>query len=715
MCLAIVAWPTVPPAGASTSAGEPLPLVAYRRQMDLAGEVPGDSYGTVAAAGDVNGDGFPDVIVGAPNGGPNQEGRAYLYFGGPAADDVADLVFTGEVTGDEFGLTRCVGSAGDVNGDGFDDVIIGAPAHNGNGVDSGRLYLYFGGSSPDTTADWVRTGEVFEDYLGIVGRGADVNGDGYSDLIVAAPFHLPPGRAYVFFGGATPDTIPDVVMDGEESGDQFGWSISPAGDFNGDGFVDVVLGAPTSDAGAQAAGRIYIFFGGPGVDGVPDWVFTHDVTRALLGYSVSSAGDVNGDGFDDVIVGTSSGFGVAGTASVFFGGVTPDSTSDLTLTGEAPDDGFGEAVAGAGDLNGDGFADVVVGAPRNDAGGANAGRAYVYFGGPTPDALTDVFLTGEASDLLGDAVATADDTNRDGFPDVIAGARGSGRAFLYDFNRYFVDHPNGGELWNVGATEVISWHGAEPADVWLSVDGGATYKTLRSGVGGSDFNAISLLVPHLPTRFTLVKLAPTRLDLGGSDTSDSLFTIESSIDLLSFRAAAAPSGGVVLTWSTSPGVGSLSGYVLEKTTEARPTEDAWRTLVARTNDTSYVDRRGAPGHRYRLTAINGLEARYPLGEVRFEPSVPLAAWPLPYSGGELTVSFATLGGLGGALGSAEVVLHDVSGRLVRTIARGEWAAGQHFATWDGRDDQGNVVASGIYFLRVSAAGNVTSQNLVVVR
>jgi hypothetical protein len=194
-----------------------------------------------------------------------------------------------------------------------------------------------------------------------------------------------------------------------------------------------------------------------------------------------------------------------------------------------------------------------------------------------------------------------------------------------------------------------------------------------------------------------------------------LFTIESSIDLLSFRAAAAPSGGVVLTWSTSPGVGILSGYVLEKTTEARPTEDAWRTLVARTNDTSYVDRRGAPGHRYRLTAINGLEARYPLGEVRFEPSVPLAAWPLPYSGGELTVSFATLGGLGGALGSAEVVLHDVSGRLVRTIARGEWAAGQHFATWDGRDDQGNVVASGIYFLRVSAAGNVTSQNLVVVR
>jgi hypothetical protein len=128
-----------------------------------------------------------------------------------------------------------------------------------------------------------------------------------------------------------------------------------------------------------------------------------------------------------------------------------------------------------------------------------------------------------------------------------------------------------------------------------------------------------------------------------------------------------------------------------------------------------TDPQGGPGSQYRLFAVNGFGEELWLGEASLRPLAPLAAWPLPYRGGNLTISFATFGGLGGGLGSAEVSVFDVSGRLVRRIARGSYGAGYQVASWDGKDEQGRRVSSGIYFLKAKSAGEERTFKLAVAR
>ena len=219
-----------------------------------------------------------------------------------------------------------------------------------------------------------------------------------------------------------------IAPTGEGAGDNFGYSVSGAGDVNGDGYADVIVGAYLNDAAGSNVGRAYVYYGGPGADAVADLTLTGEAAGDLFGYSVSGAGDVNGDGYADVIVGAYSddGGGLdAGRAYVYFGGPGADAVADLTLTGAAAGDWFGWSVSGAGDVNGDGYADVIVGGHLDDAGGMDAGRAYVYFGGPGADAVADLTLTGAAAgDQFGISVAGAGDVNGDGYADVIVG-RGS--------------------------------------------------------------------------------------------------------------------------------------------------------------------------------------------------------------------------------------------------------------------------------------------------
>src|SRR6185503_15215080 len=199
-----------------------------------------------------------------------------------------------------------------------------------------------------------------------------------------------------------------------------------AGDVNGDGYADVIGGADGNDAGGGNAGRAYVYYGGPGADAVADLTLTGAAAGDQYGFSVSTAGDVNGDGYADVIVGAyrnGAGGVDAGRAYVYYGGPVADATADLTLTGAASDDQFGYSVSTAGEVNGDGYADVIVGAVRNDAGGVDAGRAYVYHGGPAADAIADLTLTGAAAgDFFGVSVTTAGDMNGDRYADVIVGA-----------------------------------------------------------------------------------------------------------------------------------------------------------------------------------------------------------------------------------------------------------------------------------------------------
>ena len=398
------------------------------------GEVEFDYLGvSVASAGDVNNDGFDDMIVGAwkNDAGGSEAGRAYV-FSGLNGDTL--YVFTGEAAEDWFGVS--VASAGDVNNDGFADLIVGAPRNDAGGTDAGRAYV-FSGQTGDTL--YVFTGEDTANFFGgSVSSAGDVNNDGYDDLIVGA-FRNDAGgngagRAYVF-SGQSGDTL--FVFTGEAEFDQLGFSVAFAGDVNNDGFDDLIVGADGNDAAGPAAGRAYVF---SGKTGDTLYVFTGEAGDDRFGWSVASAGDVDNDGFDDIIVGAwlnDAGGSNAGRAYVF-SGQTGDTLH--VFTGEQNSSDLGWSVASAGDVNNDGFDDLIVGARRNDVTGFEDGRAYV-FSGQTGDAL--YVFSGEASvenygDQFGFSVASAGDVDNDGFADLIVGALNNnaggydaGRAYVY--------------------------------------------------------------------------------------------------------------------------------------------------------------------------------------------------------------------------------------------------------------------------------------------
>jgi hypothetical protein len=232
----------------------------------------------------------------------------------------------------------------------------------------------------DNTADVTFTGEGTDNYFGISVSGAgDVNDDGYDDVIVGA---YETGRAYIYLGatGTTMDNTADVEMIGEivdGTRNDFGWSVSGAGDVNNDGYADVIVGAYRYNS---YTGRAYIYYGGSSMDNAADVTFTGEGTDNDFGWSVSGAGDVNGDNFDDVIVGADGYNSETGRAYIYYGatGTTMDNTVDVTLDGEGTYNEFGYSVSGAGDVNNDGYADVIVGAYEYSLNG----KAYVYGGAP---------------------------------------------------------------------------------------------------------------------------------------------------------------------------------------------------------------------------------------------------------------------------------------------------------------------------------------------
>jgi len=419
------------------------------------GEAAGDYFGcSVATAGDVNGDGYDDVIVGAYYNGGSDVGEAYVYYGSSSglSTKQPDWSDQGEAADDRYGYS--VACAGDVNGDGYDDVIVGAHGNDGGGSSIGETYVYYGSNSGlSSSPDWSDQGEASSDYFGYsVSSAGDVNGDGFSDVIVGAYGNDDgpgddAGEVYVYHGSSSGlSASPDWSDQGEAAGDYFGFSVATAGDVNGDGYDDVIVGANENDGGGSNAGEVYVYRGSlPGLFTTPAWSKQGGGAGDHFGCSVASAGDVNGDGYDDIILGangTDAGGSNAGRAYVYSYGLDLLShTKPLyTAEGEAASDYFGGSVAGAGDVNGDGFDDVIVGAAGNDGGGSNAGEAYVYLGSFLGFSNTpDWSVQGEAAeDSFGSRVASAGDVNGDGYDDVIVGASGNdsggsnaGKAYVY--------------------------------------------------------------------------------------------------------------------------------------------------------------------------------------------------------------------------------------------------------------------------------------------
>jgi hypothetical protein len=392
---------------------------------------------SVSSAGDVNGDGYSDVIVGAPgwSQADTNAGVALVYYGGPdRISSSPGWVGESDIAGVFFG--NSVSGAGDVNGDGYSDVIVGANGYDNGQTDEGGAFLYYGGSSGlPASPDWTDEGDNAGAYFGYsVSTAGDVNGDGYSDVIVGAVFYdngeESEGRAFVYHGSSSGlSTASDWTGESNQAYACFGSSVSSAGDVNGDGYSDVIVGAPYYDKEENDEGTLFLYYGSS--SGLSSSVIlTADPSQAYaeFGYSVSTAGDVNGDGYSDVIVGAPSyhnGEDLEGMAFVYNGSsVGLDTIPDWTAESNQEEANLGYSVSGAGDVNGDGYSDVIVGAPGWDGAEVDNGRAFVYSGSSTGLSNSIFFSMGtnNAGANFGNSVSTAGDVDGDGYSDVIVGA-----------------------------------------------------------------------------------------------------------------------------------------------------------------------------------------------------------------------------------------------------------------------------------------------------
>ncbi|MHC5736640.1 hypothetical protein [Nostoc sp.] len=515
---------------------------------------PGDKSGvSVSSAGDINGDGIDDLIIGASGADPNgsSSGQSYVVFGSKEGFDAQlnlstlngtnGFAINGINTYDASG--RSVSSAGDINGDGIDDLIIGAYNAFPNGIQSGQSYVVFGSkegfnaqlnlSTLNGTNGFAINGINTYDASGLpVSSAGDINGDGIDDLIIGAPGAdlngNSSGQSYVVFGSkegfdaqlnlSTLNGTNGFAINGINPGDFSGLSVSSAGDINGDGIDDLIIGASNADPNGSSSGQSYVVFGNKGGFAASLDLSTLNRTSGFAinginpgdesGTRVSSAGDINGDGIDDLIIGafsadpngSSSGqsyvvFGSKGGFSAQFNLSTLNGTNGFAINGINPGDQSGASVSSAGDINGDGIDDLIIGASDADPNGSSSGQSYVVFGSKegfaasldlsTLNGTSGFAINGiNPGDNSSTSVSSAGDINGDGIDDLIIGAFRAKPNDNYSGQSYVVF---GGK--NIGGIPNLT--GTPGADILIGtinnniINGKAGNDTL-TGNGGQD-------------------------------------------------------------------------------------------------------------------------------------------------------------------------------------------------------------------------------------
>ncbi len=423
-----------------------------------------DGVGTaVTGAGDLDDDGYDDLAIGAPwySGVGSDAGAVYIVRGSPALRDEsqstldsADLVLRGE--GDSDALGWSLGPAGDMDGDGLADLIIGAPQDAQLGYEAGAAYLVHGAALAGLEGEW-SVGELghrlgtsgYDDLLGWAVAGLDdVDGDGHRDLLLGAPQAdgLAPACGVVYLLRGPVDADRDVAdadasWSSDDLDDGLGIAVASAGDMDGDGLRDLAFGAYRRDTTLQDPGVAAVVLGSGDLSGAYNFLAADaqllgTQAQAFVGSALAGAGDVDADGYDDLLVGArGEDFGLSDTGGVYlirgpYTGVGYISyVAVASIRGEEAYGYLGSAVAGVGDLDRDFRADIAVAAPYCDGdGGTNQGRAAVFYG-PVEGTLSlgdgQAVLEGSAAgQLLGDALSRAGDVDGDGVGDLLVGVPG---------------------------------------------------------------------------------------------------------------------------------------------------------------------------------------------------------------------------------------------------------------------------------------------------
>ena len=570
---------------------------------------------SVSSAGDVNGDGISDLIVGAPLANPDGRtvaGESYVLFGShagfPATIDPSLLDgsngfrIKGIAAGDESGWS--VRGTGDVNGDSIDDLVIGSYIFDPYLPLNGQAYVVFGTrvgfpaalqlAALSGSNGFIITGIDRGDVCGHSASGAgDVNSDGIDDVLVGA-FAAEPngvntaGEAYVVFGSKagfsatfSPTTLNGsngFVLNGIDVGDRTGYQVDTAGDFNGDGIADLLIAAAWGDPnGAVDAGEAYVVFGSAlgfpaslglsSLGGTNGFVLNGIDAGDQAGLSLAGAGDINGDGIADVVIGATyadpNAAVDAGEAYVVFGTrsalgpslnlSTLDGTNGFKINGIAAGDRAGYAVNRAGDVNGDGFDDLAIGAPQADVGyQLDAGAVYVLFGAdtgfpPTVDlsALdTDkgITFTGlDAYEQLGISVSAAGDLNGGGVDDLVIGSLGAGtetgKAYVV-FGESLRDSglPDEIGVWRPGTRRFLldsngsnTWDGSTGGDTLTAPFGLSTDLPVTGDWNGDGTDEIGVWRPSI-RRFLLDSNASNTWDgTVGGDTLTAVFGLSTDL------------------------------------------------------------------------------------------------------------------------------------------------------------------------------------------